>query len=392
MVRLASSVGRAYFAPTLPPAGTCSRARILVLAASTLMGPAAPACRVDDRGLPAVHESPGPSISSKDAFADEDAVSRGDGGWPVDATEAGETDAEPDAQQADGELERDADGETGAADAEGMSSHDGGDGANGVAAELGAGLVLWLPFEEPTGAGVARDDSGQRNQVGLHGLDPALAWVPGRIGRALDLAAAGVGTGYLRAESSPSINRVGNELSIAVWLWHTGEQPGVIVSRRASAAAGTLYRLSVEATAQLRLLLNDRRGVRLDLRSADPVRAGRWVHVAATSDREAARLYIDGLPVATARYGVPFAPDVSPVLIGAGDTADGPAGFLRGRLDELAVYHRALSSAEVTLLAGGARPPGVGEETYLNPPQPGAGTSATTPPTPRTPAAAAPRN
>jgi hypothetical protein len=347
---------------------------------------------VDDRGLPAVHESPGTSISSRDAVADEDAVSPGDGGWPLDGTDAEETDAELDAQQADAELERDADGETGAADAEDMSSQDGGDVANEVAEELGPGLVLWLPFEEATGAVITRDDSGQRNRVALHGLDPALAWVPGRIGRALDLAAAGVGTGYLRADSSPSINRIGNELSIAVWLWHTGQQPGVIVSRRASAAGGTLYRLSVEANGQLRLLLNDRRGVRLDLRSADPLPTGRWVHVTAISDRQAARLYIDGLAAGTARYGVPFAPDVSPVLIGAGDSGDGPAGFLRGRLDELALYHRALSSAEVTRLAGGARPPGVGAETYLNLAQPTAGTSTTTPPAPRAPAVAGPRN
>jgi hypothetical protein len=351
-------------APTLPPAVACSRARVF-LAASALLGlQAAPACRVDDGGLAAVHESPGAPVPGEDASAGEDATSPGDGGWPIDVMDVEEADAGPDAVLAETGLEPDADSETGAADVEGMPAQDGGDVANEVAEELGRGLVLWLSFEESTGAVIAQDGSGQGNRVALRGLDPALAWVPGRIGGALDLGAAAAGTGYLRAESSPSINRIGSELSIAAWLWRPSEQPGVgvIVSRRASTAAGTLYRLSVEANDQLRLLLNDRRGVRLDLRGAVPLPTGRWVHVAVTSDRQAARLYIDGLPAGSASYGVPFAPDVSPLLIGAGDSAAGPAGFLPGRLDELAVYHRALSSAEVIRLAGGARPPRVGEQ------------------------------
>lgn len=83
-------------------------------------------------------------------------------------------------------------------------------------------------------------------------------------------------------------------------------------------------------------MLNDRRGVRLDLRSTAAL-PEQWTHVTISCDRDEARLFIDGRPAGRARYGVPFATEVTPLLIGASenDATGPPGGFLPGRLDEV---------------------------------------------------------
>jgi hypothetical protein len=229
---------------------------------------------------------------------------------------------------------------------------------------LDRSLVLWLALDDAIGAAAPRDGSGQRNRVRMLALDADLAWVAGRVGGALDLSSAGSGMGHLRVDSSPSINQIGAELTIAVWLARAPRQAGVVVSRRASSAGGSLYRLEVTAGDQLRLVLNDRRGVRLSVQATSPLPPAPWVHVAITSDEAEARLYIDGRPAGRAPYGVPIATDVSPLLVGASEGASPGAltDFFPGRLDELLIYHRALSEIEVSALASGARPSDAGLE------------------------------
>jgi hypothetical protein len=225
--------------------------------------------------------------------------------------------------------------------------------------ELAVGLVLWLPFDDPRGSAAARDDSSGRNRVSLQGLNPMTAWVPGRLGGALDLAAAASGTGHLRVENSPSVNLIGEEVSISVWLFRPQAKAGVILSRRATVGGGSLYRLELTEDDRLRLVLNDRPGLPLQLQSGVKLPREAWVHVAIACDKLEARLYVDGKRAAMALYGVPIANDVTPVIIGAseGDPSGGLNGFFSGRLDELLVYQRVLTEPEITALAGGALPP-----------------------------------
>jgi hypothetical protein len=315
----------------------------------------APGCRMDHAGLVAspkqqapasVEAAPDTRPAADDAAPADGGLEAADDGPAADAVEAGE------------DLAVDAAAEGEAGDGSEPIGADGGDLAVQVLPELGSGLVLWLPLDESTGAIGASDESGENNRVTLRNAGPGLAWVAGRIGGALDLGTTAPGGAHLRVESSPSLNRIGNELSITAWLWRTSGQPGLIVSRRATAANGVLYRLSIEPDGRLRLLLNDRRGVRLELHSTVGLPTGSWVHAAVACDRRSARLYVDGNPAGEAAYGVPFAPDVSPLLIGAGSDV---AGFLSERLDEVLLYSRALAATEVTALASGARPPGADE-------------------------------
>lgn len=82
----------------------------------------------------------------------------------------------------------------------------------------------------------------------------------------------------------------------------------------------------------------------------DMLQVGQWIHIAVTYDGESAILYRNGQP-----FPLGSAPRSSyskgPVYIGGADAWDGDSGgFWQGALDEVALFNRALSEAEVSLL------------------------------------------
>ena len=78
---------------------------------------------------------------------------------------------------------------------------------------------------------------------------------------------------------------------------------------------------------------------------------GKWYHVALTRDGETHSLYLDGVQIATSTSSMAF-PDPSNVL-----TIGGAEDFrFVGKIDEVAIYNRALTTAEVKAVHDAARP------------------------------------
>jgi hypothetical protein len=79
-----------------------------------------------------------------------------------------------------------------------------------------------------------------------------------------------------------------------------------------------------------------------------------WGHVAATYDGTTIRLYIAGAEIGNmAKNGGAIGPGTTPVVIG-GSQLDGTGVFtetMDGYIDDLRLYNRALSPAEVKMLA-----------------------------------------
>ena len=79
--------------------------------------------------------------------------------------------------------------------------------------------------------------------------------------------------------------------------------------------------------------------------------AARWYHAAMTYDGETLRLFLDGVSVGTvAMTGSVDTDPLIPIALGNQPQAGRP---LDGALDEVRLYGRALTSAELELLAGG---------------------------------------
>ena len=80
------------------------------------------------------------------------------------------------------------------------------------------------------------------------------------------------------------------------------------------------------------------------LRAYAQVRSGRWSHVALVWDRRSLRLYVDGRRAGT-RWAPPALGRAITRLRLGGDRPG--RAWLRGRLDDVRIYDRPLSPAEV---------------------------------------------
>lgn len=95
--------------------------------------------------------------------------------------------------------------------------------------------------------------------------------------------------------------------------------------------------------------------------SNDSIPLNTWTHVAGVFDgsNSSLKVYVNGNPSkvaeAVSNVTVPFA-NTEPVLIGAGDLGSNVRDFFHGGIDEIELYNRALSQAEIQSLvnAGGA--------------------------------------
>jgi hypothetical protein len=76
---------------------------------------------------------------------------------------------------------------------------------------------------------------------------------------------------------------------------------------------------------------------------------GRWYHLAGTFDGQAVRLYVDGVLEGETPLSTPISYGAHPLVLGAsGDPADPRA--IRGSLDEVTIYGRALTDEEVRVI------------------------------------------
>lgn len=93
---------------------------------------------------------------------------------------------------------------------------------------------------------------------------------------------------------------------------------------------------------------------------AEVLRPGRWHHLAATFDGATLRVYADGAPAGAKSVNRGRAPGNGPLVIGRRADAFGPSQ-VSGLIDEVRLYGRALSPAEIAARAkgGGGVPPGV---------------------------------
>jgi hypothetical protein len=90
-------------------------------------------------------------------------------------------------------------------------------------------------------------------------------------------------------------------------------------------------------------------------RATLPVKLHVWHHLAYVIDATGSQLYLDGAPLATVLPGIIPATNRTPTQAFIG-SLDGYSNMFHGALDELRVYPRAFSAAEVKVVAAGQKP------------------------------------
>jgi hypothetical protein len=201
--------------------------------------------------------------------------------------------------------------------------------------DLARGLVLNLPFD-----GNARDASGHDRHGSVHGA----AMAADRFGRP-DRAYGFSGTDWVSAPAPP--RHTDSPMSVSAWVrydrlwrwWH-----GAVVAQdrpedRAWMLAGRANRV-----------VWHRLGSGPNAGASTRLRADVWYHFVATFDGTHHCLYQDAIRIGRKPGGLPALSD-QPITIGRRD-AEGPnnALFLKGSIDDVRIYDRALTREEVAAL------------------------------------------
>jgi hypothetical protein len=237
------------------------------------------------------------------------------------------------------------------------------DAAGCVPTGLLDGLVGYWKLDDGIGSATARDSSGQGNNGSLIGVNADAEWVPGKSGSALELG----GVGWVNVAPSTSIDGIVDKVTVASWIYLEGT-----VTRYATAASRQIgsgiqqhYHLSLNGDVKPNLFITTGVDNTALLTAKDTVVPRTWVHMAGTYDGTNAVLYVNGVAVVSQGITGTFTPDTTPLIIGGNgnDSTGVPTELFPGRLDEVILYHRALSATEIGRLFAGAlftaAPPGV---------------------------------
>ncbi|MGH7176842.1 MAG: LamG-like jellyroll fold domain-containing protein [Tepidisphaeraceae bacterium] len=202
-------------------------------------------------------------------------------------------------------------------------------------------LLVHYLLDEAAG-NTASDASGQNNPASLLG---GATWTAGKTGSGIEFNGS---TGYLTAPNKTSLNPT-TGITLAAWIkvdaWAGG-------NRRILQKGNTdnQYRL----TEEIGVLKFHLAGVTNGIITTALPSTGVWHHVAATYDGANLRIFIDGGQAVQQSGSGAIATSGDPLYI-ATKTVGATAGdFFDGVMDDIRIYSRALTSAEVAALFGGA--------------------------------------
>ena len=220
------------------------------------------------------------------------------------------------------------------------------------AADLLTGLIGYWTMDDGSGNRAA-DRSGLGHHGTLEGLDPATAWVGGYFGGALYVnqnEMAGV-----RVVPSRSLDGM-QRFTVAAWVYREEVgRFGSVMSRQISGTNNDIFGLTFSNN-ELSIYVPPINGVTTVARSPLPFPVKKWVHVAATYDGDTVHLYQGGVLQASQPARVTLPSSLEPIYLGTNKNSTLVPEPLRGRLDEVLIYDRALLPSEISALAAGARP------------------------------------
>jgi glucose/arabinose dehydrogenase/PKD repeat protein len=196
------------------------------------------------------------------------------------------------------------------------------------------GLVLAYGFEETSGT-VANDSSPAKNNGTING---PVSTASGRFGRALSFD--GVNDRVDVPDSSSLDLTTG--MTLEAWVKPTtisGWRTAILKERGTTDLDYALY-----ASNGSRPRVENYTGVETGTNGTAGLPLNAWTHLAATYDGANLRLYVNGALVATKAASGPMPNTANPLRIG-GNAIWGE--YFSGLIDEVRVYNRALSEAEV---------------------------------------------
>ena len=200
-----------------------------------------------------------------------------------------------------------------------------------------AGLVAVYSFNEGSGTAV-NDASGNSNNGAVSGA----SWSTlGRFGNALSFDGV---NDWVTVNSSSSLNLT-SAMTLEAWVYPAVAPAGFRTVIGKEQSGGSVYNLYASSDSSNRpataVYVG---GSKRTLAGGNQLVANSWIHLAATYDGATQRLYVNGNQVASRPQSGAIQTSTSPVRFGG----SGVSGeFFRGFIDEVRIYNRALTQAEI---------------------------------------------
>jgi hypothetical protein len=209
--------------------------------------------------------------------------------------------------------------------------------------QLTNGLVGLWSFNGPDLSGTtAYDRSGQGNNGTLTN-GPTV--YPGKVGQALRFDGT---DDYITVPDSASLD-IGTAATFSVWVRPTtitfGSGAAKIFRKWQSGVEDK--QLSLSSGGNICFYLHDTFGGSC-LTASSQVTANAWNHIVGRYDGSTAKIYVNGVEVASKAASGDVSDGTGAFEIGY--DPNGPTGYFPGQIDESRIYNRALSAAEITAL------------------------------------------
>jgi hypothetical protein len=195
------------------------------------------------------------------------------------------------------------------------------------------GLVAAYGFEESGGSTVVDASSLGNNGV----LSPTTARTAGKFGNALLFDGS---SSMVTIADAPSLDLT-SALTLEAWVYQTRGGPGWSTVYKSN----DVYYLEDISPAAGGAPAAGGTFAATPLFGTTPLTLNTWSHLATTYDGTTQKLYVNGTQVASRAQTGAIQTSNLPLSIG-GDTVQGQQ-FFQGRIDEVRVYNRALSAAEI---------------------------------------------
>jgi hypothetical protein len=205
------------------------------------------------------------------------------------------------------------------------------------------GLVAYYPFN-----GNANDESGNGNHGTVHGATLAVD----RFGNSNSAYAFDGIDDYIAIPDNPTLE-ISEEVTLSAWVSVSSLEGGEGIVSKVWTNSRSPWELGIDTgTERLRFMgSSDYRQPSYNAIDDEPVRLEQWYHIAGTTSDGLAILYINGTMAASEAYSGTLWENDYDVFIGTRWTHNQDSGhFFDGLIDDVRIYSRALSEAEVQAL------------------------------------------
>ena len=215
---------------------------------------------------------------------------------------------------------------------------------------LNNGLVAYYPF-----SGNAGDSSGNGN----HGTVNGATLTSDRFGNAGKAYSFDGLSNYVDLGSTPSLNSLQVNFTLSYWINKLSSENGMIIASYTSgfAGAGWRYHSGVRGDSlDSRFMRSDNINWSVNTAKGGSINQNVWQHICVVRNGEIFSTYINGLLNSTAvvpsvSINTPSMNSLAETKIGINWPAFPNYEYFNGKIDDIRIYNRALTQAEITYLA-----------------------------------------